>query len=416
MHSDIAIEVNSISKTYATNSSSIRAVINLLFGSKKTYDGFNALQDISFSIRRGETLGIIGRNGAGKSTLLQIIAGTLSQTSGIVRVNGRLAALLELGAGFNPDFTGRENIYLSASVYGLTKAEIEQEIDSIVAFAEIGAFIDQPVKTYSSGMFVRLAFSIIAHVKADILVIDEALAVGDIYFTQKCMRFLKSFTKDNTLIFVSHDTHSITQLCDKAIWIDRGKIRLNSNAKSVSDAYITSFYEENEQQPLNFEIDNQDIANDSNEAIKTNIANIVSCELLDSNFRSIKIIDCAQKVSLKVNVVCNGELKQPIIGFYISDRLGQPICGFNTTQVNEGGLTFFSSNSKHQVTFEFWMPLLATGSYTISVAIADGTQEQHTQHHWIHDIIAFKSEADPHLVGIFETEQRKVCLHQVVMA
>ncbi|HCD5206870.1 TPA: ABC transporter ATP-binding protein, partial [Klebsiella pneumoniae] len=188
----------------------------------KKHKEFYSLNDVSLTINKGETIGIIGANGAGKSTLLQIICGTLSPTYGNVTVNGRVAALLELGAGFNPDFTGRENIFISASIMGLTDEQIKERFDSIVEFSEIGEFIEQPVKTYSSGMFVRLAFSIIAHVDADILIVDEALSVGDAFFVQKCMRFLRAFMEHGTVLFVSHDTASIVNLCDRAIWIDHG--------------------------------------------------------------------------------------------------------------------------------------------------------------------------------------------------
>ncbi len=162
---------------------------------KRYFREFWALRDVSFDVMKGETIGVIGRNGCGKSTLLQMICGTLSPTEGSIRTQGRIAALLELGSGFNPEFTGRENVYLNAAVLGLTRSEIEARFDAITAFAEIGEFIEQPVKTYSSGMMVRLAFAVIAHVDADILIVDEALAVGDAFFTQKCMRFLRQFMK-----------------------------------------------------------------------------------------------------------------------------------------------------------------------------------------------------------------------------
>jgi len=190
---------------------------------KRYFREFWALRDVSFDVMKGETIGVIGRNGCGKSTLLQMICGTLSPTEGSIRTQGRIAALLELGSGFNPEFTGRENVYLNAAVLGLTRSEIEARFDAITAFAEIGEFIEQPVKTYSSGMMVRLAFAVIAHVDADILIVDEALAVGDAFFTQKCMRFLRQFMKTGTVLFVSHDTSAIVNLCSRAILLEHGK-------------------------------------------------------------------------------------------------------------------------------------------------------------------------------------------------
>ena len=200
---DSAISIKNISKFFEIYEKPSHRLWQMLYhGRKRFYRPFWALQDISFEVKRGECVGIIGRNGAGKSTLLQIITGTLSPSSGTVECNGRVAALLELGSGFNPEFTGQENVYLNASILGLTKEEIDAKYDDIVAFADIGEFINQPVKSYSSGMAVRLAFAVVAHVDADILIVDEALSVGDAFFTQKCMRFLRQFMEKNTVLFV----------------------------------------------------------------------------------------------------------------------------------------------------------------------------------------------------------------------
>src|SRR5690606_19342135 len=182
-------------------------------------------------------------NGSGKSTLLQLICGTLTPTAGDIQVNGRVAALLELGAGFNPEFTGRENAYLNGTILGLSREQIEARLDDIFAFADIGELVAQPVKTYSSGMYVRLAFAVIAHVDADILIIDEALAVGDALFTQKCMRFLRKFRETGTILFVSHDSHAVTNLCQQAVWLQQGRIMEQGSAKEVSEAYLASLFE-----------------------------------------------------------------------------------------------------------------------------------------------------------------------------
>src|ERR1700754_1036371 len=191
MSSEVEIRVSRLGKCYHVYEKPAHRLLQMLWRGRKNYfREFWAVEDVSFEIRRGETVGIIGRIGAGKSTLLQMICGTLNPSSGTIEVNGKVAALLELGAGFNPEFTGRENVYLAASLYGLSSAEVDARFAAIAAFADIGEFIEQPVKTYSSGMFVRLAFAVIAHVDADILVVDEALSVGDAYFQQKCMRFL----------------------------------------------------------------------------------------------------------------------------------------------------------------------------------------------------------------------------------
>ena len=206
--------------------------------SKRGYRDFHALRDISFEVGRGEALGIVGRNGSGKSTLLQIIAGTLQPTEGTVNVRGRVAALLELGSGFNPQFTGRENVYLNGNVLGLSRAEIDARFDSIAAFADIGDFIEEPTKIYSSGMVMRLAFAVCAHVDADVLIIDEALGVGDARFQLKCSRTLDSFIeKGRTLLFVSHDVTSVKRLCNRALLLDQGRLLYKGQPNTVVNLY-----------------------------------------------------------------------------------------------------------------------------------------------------------------------------------
>lgn len=229
---DIAIRVSNLSKCYRIYDQphdrlkqSIYPRLQRLVGKrpKQYFREFWALHDVSFEVKRGETVGIIGKNGSGKSTLLQMICGTLNPTSGSIQTNGRIAALLELGSGFNPEFTGRENVYMNAAVLGLSREEIEARFDEIAAFADIGDFIEQPVKTYSSGMYVRLAFSVAINVKPDILVVDEALSVGDGAFQLKCMTRLKEIQESGaTILFVSHDLSSIGRLCTGAVILDRG--------------------------------------------------------------------------------------------------------------------------------------------------------------------------------------------------
>jgi ABC-type polysaccharide/polyol phosphate transport system ATPase subunit len=245
--SEIAIRVQNLSKCYQiydTPRDRLKQfVLPRLQGitgkvRKQYFREFWALKDISFDVKKGETLGIIGRNGAGKSTLLQILCGTLTPSSGSVEINGRVAALLELGAGFNPEFTGRENVYMNASVLGLCKEEIDTHIDSIIAFADIGEFINQPVKTYSSGMFVRLAFAIAIHVEPSVLIIDEALSVGDIAFQNKCVLKIRELRdKGTTLLFVTHDLSTLQLICDRVMWLHRGEIVMIGDPVIVSQEY-----------------------------------------------------------------------------------------------------------------------------------------------------------------------------------
>ncbi len=382
----------------------------------KFYHEFWALKELSLQIRRGETVGIIGRNGAGKSTLLQILCGTLAPTSGSIATSGRIAALLELGSGFNPDFTGRENVYLNAAVLGLKKQEIDERFDQIAEFAGIGEFIDQPVKTYSSGMFVRLAFAVIAHVDADILIIDEALAVGDAVFTQKCMRFLRRFKERGTLVFVSHDIHSVINLCERAVWLDRGRVRLEGVAKEVAEAYFQDTLQEisgaaaREIEPLSADTaltqDDGRIERNSpfspptlpdedrpsitlfrnlseSAGWNTGGAQISDVRVALTNGGTPAVFRGGDIVTLEVDANVTQELASPIIGFLVKDRLGQALFGDNT--FGYGPIVPVMSGDSLTAQFEFTLPLLPSGTYSLAVAIADGTPTQNVQHHWLHD-------------------------------
>ena len=239
MANDIAISVKNLTKTYRIfGHPGDRIKQAFTFGKVRFHREFTALQDVSFEIKKGEAIGIIGRNGSGKSTLLQFVAGILKPTSGTIKVDGRVSALLELGAGFNPEFTGRENVYFQGALMGLSQDEMARRFNDISAFADIGEFIDQPVRTYSSGMYVRLAFSVAVHVDADILVVDEALAVGDLAFQIKCMNHMQLLiASGKTLLLVSHNLYHVRRLCQHCIYLDRGLVKMNGDASVVADAY-----------------------------------------------------------------------------------------------------------------------------------------------------------------------------------
>jgi lipopolysaccharide transport system ATP-binding protein len=245
MSSEVAIAVNGLGKKFPVYDKPHHRLMQMIAPGPKHrwFREFEALKDINFSVRRGETLGIVGRNGSGKSTLLQLICGTLTPSSGSIDVHGRIAALLELGAGFNPDFTGRENVYLNGTVLGLTRAEITEKFDEIAAFAEIGEFIEQPVKSYSSGMYVRLAFAVAINVMPEILIVDEALSVGDEAFQRKCFARINKI-RDNgaTVLFVSHSAGAVTDLCDRAILLDRGELLVQGTPKFVVSRYHKMLY------------------------------------------------------------------------------------------------------------------------------------------------------------------------------
>jgi lipopolysaccharide transport system ATP-binding protein len=249
MTQDIAIRVQGLSKCYQIYDNPgdrlkqfVYPRIKRLLGRavKPYFRDFWAVKDVSFEVKRGETVGIIGRNGSGKSTLLQMICGTLTPTGGTIQTHGRIAALLELGSGFNPEFTGRENIFLNAAVMGMTKEEIDTRYDAIVEFSEIGDFIDQPVKSYSSGMYVRLAFSVAVHVDPEILIIDEALSVGDIFFQTKCMRMMHDMmNRGVSVLFVTHDTNTVKSFCDRAVYLENGHQVAFDKTEKVVELYYS---------------------------------------------------------------------------------------------------------------------------------------------------------------------------------
>ncbi|KVH59248.1 ABC transporter ATP-binding protein [Burkholderia sp. MSMB1072] len=385
---------------------------------------FWALKDVDFEIARGETIGIIGRNGSGKSTLLQIICGTLAPTSGVVETQGRIAALLELGSGFDAEYSGRENIYINGQLHGLTREQIDSRVDEIIAFADIGHFIDQPVKTYSSGMFVRLAFAVIAHVDADILVIDEALAVGDAFFTQKCMRFLRRFQQTGTVLFVSHDSSAIRSLCDRVIWLDRGVMRESGSAKTVCMNYFEAFYREREDSVSRVEsgtrkLDVTAIGNepraDQRSGFPRNTIDalpalpsvdldphelpvqrestlIESTTLTNTKGAPVTWVMGGERVSLRIRIR-RTESDMPHIAFFVKDRLGQPLFGDDSVfALREGG--FPSANASHVVAeFCFDMPILPPGDYSFTVLVAAPSEKSIRILDCVHDAIIVKSES-----------------------
>ena len=409
--SDFAVKVENLGKRYEIyDRPHDRLKQSLWRGRKKFHRDFWALRNVSFEVKKGETFGIIGRNGSGKSTLLQLICGTLTPTEGQIEVNGRVAALLELGSGFNPEFTGRENVYLNASVLGLSKEEIDSKYDEIVQFADIGDFIDQPVKTYSSGMQIRLAFSVIAHVDADILVIDEALAVGDVFFTQKCMRFLRNFQKNGTILFVSHDTGAVLNLCQQALWLSEGAPRKMGKAKSVCEDYLAAF-QENGKPPLKEPIKGALEISPFNPGAKSygaRGATITDVRLETLAGEPIFNASGAEDVVLSIAAYAHQDIESPIFGFYFKDRLGQYLFGDNTFMTYQGQNIRARAGEAFKARFFFRMPFLVTGDYSICAALAEGTQEKHVQHHWIHDALILKVHNERSHMGLVGIPMDKI--------
>lgn len=440
---EVVIDVQALSKRYEIYAQprdrlrqmvlpAVRRMLGL-----RTHDYFKefwALNDVSFSVKRGETVAIVGQNGSGKSTLLQLVCGTLSPTSGSVRIGGRIAALLELGAGFNTEFSGRENIFLSGLLYGIGPDELARRYDSIVAFSEIGDFIEQPVKTYSSGMYVRLAFSIAAHVDADVLVVDEALSVGDVRFTQKCMRFLREFQKTGTLLFVSHDTSAVVSLCSRAVWLDRGTLRMDGSAKETVESYLAAQHAlDREAQGHVVELKagtarsskvarsapgglapDSDIIDDRWPVLKANGsltrfeifefdpdraaaafgaggAAIVDASITDESGATLSMSYGGEVAQLTITAAVHQPLDNLIFGFYFKDRLGQRLFGDNSFLTYREQPVASEAGSQLKAVFRFRLPILPSGTYSIDLAVASGSQDNHTQQHWLHDALELRA-------------------------
>lgn len=389
---DILLKASGLGKDYRIYSAPYKRLLQTVFmGRKIFYRKFTALADINLELKRGKCLGVIGKNGAGKSTLLELLCGTSAPTSGEVWCQGKICALLELGFGFNTDFTGRENIELAGLMHGLTLQEIKVKTDSIITFADIGEFINQPVKTYSSGMFVRLAFAIIAHVDASIMLIDEALAVGDIFFQQKCYKFLEEKKKKCAMLLVSHDLNAIATLCDEVIVLDQSKIVFSGSPRESIEYYTHLLYKHTESDidlQLNVPEDWKIVADKH----KTGeYGQFVAVSLNHCSLSANETLRIFARVNL--SKICS----MPIIGFFFNDRFGKRIFGncIALKQALPCGLLEFS--------FDLIWPDIAPGEYTLTLGIGSGNDVMNqTVFCWATDFFAVTSIKNNDIVhGVF---------------
>ena len=428
MSEEVAISLSNVSKCFKRYDRPMDRLKEILIPRKSYSNDFFALRDINLEVYKGQSVGIVGRNGSGKSTLLQIIAGTLTATSGNVRVNGRVSALLELGSGFNLDFTGRQNVFFNGRILGLSQEEIENKFDDIAAFADIGDFIDQPVKTYSSGMFVRLAFAVAVNVEPDILIVDEALAVGDGIFVHKCMAKIRDFQDlGGTILFVSHDLSSVSRLCSQSVWINHGSILEQGIPTDISKLYQAWVYEkinkrikevsESEPNVLNkenivnnietglecklnkqSETSNQQNAFTGNDYLSfpntkrfgTGRCEILSLEVLNSQSQKTGFVMPDDWLILKTKIITHDNIHNPIFGITMFDRLRVPMAGWNTTQYNYQ-LPKFTKNQLITVSFKIHWPHIKSDSYSLEPAVADGSQHNHEMMDWLLTCISIQS-------------------------
>jgi lipopolysaccharide transport system ATP-binding protein len=328
------------------------------------------LQDINFTVQPGEAVGIVGINGAGKSTLLKMITGTTQPTTGSVQINGRVAALLELGMGFHPDFTGRQNAVMAGQLLGMSVEEIAALMPEIEAFAEIGDYIDQPVRVYSSGMQMRLAFSVATARRPDVLIVDEALSVGDAYFQHKSFDRIRQFRKEGTtLLIVSHDKQAIISICDRAILLNGGQLALQGDPEAVMDYYNALLSEAHNQHVRQVVLPD----GKTQTIFGSGDAEIKSVELLDENCHPVTLVDVGQKLVLRVKVRANRQIPRLVLGYGIRDRLGQNIFGINTDLTGQPALNLVAGD---EVTYSIkFQANFGVGSYSVQVAIvADGAR------------------------------------------
>lgn len=447
MTDSIAIAITNISKIYKLYDRPRDRLKEALHPLKKKYHHeFHALNNINFNVKKGETVGILGENGAGKSTLLKIITGVLTPSAGNVVVNGKVASLLELGAGFNPEYTGLENVYFQGALMGFSQQEMDARVGAILEFAGIGEFIHQPVKTYSSGMFVRLAFAVIANVDADILIVDEALAVGDAVFTQKCMRYIREYQGRGTLIFVSHDTNAILSLCKTAVWLHAGQLRQIGDSKWVAQSYLQHTFQEvygdaiilTEQNPRNAQ-DTEDTADhsvldeQSNAAIldydantvainnlnaangwKTGVAEITEISLNKLEASTDPTMVGGEWVCLTITAQTHEILDQPILGFIVKDRLGQDLFGENTLSFTKLHPKIIPVGGTFAAQFTFKLPMLPNGEYSVMASVANGDLYKHVQHHWLHDGLIMRVSSSKVRWGLVGVEFKAVSLNSLV--
>jgi lipopolysaccharide transport system ATP-binding protein len=371
--------IETVAALFPRESSARRAIAGR---ASSKYRDFYALKDVSFSIRRGEATGIIGRNGSGKSTLLQLVAGTLAPTSGTIGVSGRVSALLELGSGFNPDFTGRENVFLNGAIYGFTHAEMATRMEEITAFADIGDFIDQAVKTYSSGMMMRLAFAVAVNVQPDVLIIDEALAVGDVFFSQKCFQRIREIVhRGATLIFVSHDMGAVQSLCDRALLLSEGRLVFDGSPEECVSRYF-NLHAPSAKAGESVPGRHPPVDPDARRAIESgNIIaaaksrhgdkalEIAAAVVVDGHGAATWDFELMHRAAVRVLFAAHSEIKRPSVGIQIHDRMGNLVFAAGTAQLR---FPLPALGAGQEILLEFRIALnLQPGAYTLSLDAAE---------------------------------------------
>lgn len=383
MNSETAIVCKNLSKKFYLYERPIWRVWDAVRGQYGAHSKvFSALEDISFEVKKGESFALVGRNGSGKSTLLKVITNILRPTSGQAVVNGRIASLLELGTGFYGEFTGRENLYINGRMLGLSYEEIDSLVPAIIDFSELNSFVDQKVRTYSSGMLVRLGFSLATHVNAEILVVDEALAVGDIFFQQKCMNYMRKLIYEDgkTLMYVSHDSSTVKAICTRAVLLSNGRVIGDGTPDTVFDHYTALLSKSGtvDEQSLKAAYDDPSKGVQSGDPD----VSILSIKLLDEHNQETRVFTSGKPFALEVNFKTNKlVLETPTFGFHIRDNRGRDVFGTNTHCIS-AQTEVYKPGHLHTVTFRGHMEL-GRGSYTLGIAIHKGRDHQDINYKWV---------------------------------
>ncbi len=412
---ETAIKITGVSKIYKlydTPSARLKDALGL--SRRKVYKEHAALHDITLEIKKGETVGIIGTNGSGKSTLLKIITGVISQTQGTVEVNGRISALLELGAGFNNEYTGIENIYLQGTMMGFSREEIDKKMTSILEFADIGDFVHQPVKTYSSGMFVRLAFAVAINIEPEILIVDEALSVGDVFFQSKCYRKFEEFKEmGKTILFVSHDLSSITKYCDRAVLLNKGDKVMEGTPKEAVDRFKMALVaQEEEQRRKNSSRGQPDHTGKKwRDSLPVNPetleygdkkAEIIDFAVVDKTGKISNVIEKGSRFTIKMKVKFLADVAEPIFAITLKNLMGIELTGTNTMLECEP-IEPKKAGDFQTVSFTQNMRLQG-GEYLLSFGCTGYEQEEFKVHHRLYDVCSIAVISDKNTVGYFDME------------
>lgn len=411
--SDVVIKVDNVSKLYKLyDKPSDRLKEALGLSKKKRYKEHYALNNVSFDVHKGETVGIIGTNGSGKSTILKIITGVLNQTSGEVIINGRISALLELGAGFNMEYTGLENVYLNGTMIGFTREEIDAKLQDILDFADIGDFINQPVKTYSSGMFVRLAFAVAINIDPEILIVDEALSVGDVFFQAKCYKKFEEFKeKGKTVLFVSHDLGSISKYCDRVVLLNKGEKLAEGTPREMVDLYKKVLTKQNlkaDAQPgIGQKSTEQDTNWKENYQINPNLneygnrdAEIIDFAIVDEMGNYTNSIVKGTSFTIKSKVHFNKEVANPIFTYTFKTLQGVDVTGSNT-MYEKKDIGIAKEGDTYVASFKQEMNLQG-GEYLLSISCTGFVAGELTVYHRLYDVINITVVSDKNTVGFYD--------------